>query len=118
MAKAKYQTFRQLLEQFGKVAVESAKKRLAEEADKLVSETKGTASFVDRTGNLRKSVHSESRRNGLRQVIMVDAKTKDGTPYGWFVEAYNPFLFPVVNAHRKNIAEIAKQALKDGADNV
>lgn len=116
--KAKYRTLKELLEQFGKVAVANAKKKLLETADAISDEAKSSNAFQDRTGNLRASIHREERRSGLKQVIVVTAKNAKGESYPWYVEARKPFLYPAVDAHKNGLHDALLKAIKDGVKSV
>ena len=102
---------KQLFQQLSEKIISEVKKELAKGADKIVVDAKSNCPV--KTGNLRDSIHAESKNDGLKYNIVADAKSTSGAYYGRIVEfspkINHPYLYPAMDKNKKGILDdIAK----------
>jgi len=97
---------------------------LQKAAEPVLAEMQNTAAFIDRTGDLRKSLKisklRSSRMNwklGRKFVWVGDVDRK--AEYGWYLEfgtstiSARPFIQPALEQHEGEVFETIKQGLKE-----
>lgn len=108
---------KQLFSQLSEKIINDVKKELSKGADKIATDAKSRCPV--KSGNLRDSIHAESKNDGLRFNIVADAKSKSGgIYYGRIVEfspkINKPYLIPAAEANKKaileNIANVIEKA--------
>ena len=102
------------LEALGAHVLDAAKVALAKGADEIVQEAKGRCPV--RSGRLRDSIRAVPSNDGTRIKILADAKAKDGSYYGQYVEfspkINRPFLYPAMDALRGKVKEEVIDAIR------
>ena len=109
-------TFKSLLDTYGERVYNAAKQALQDNADMVVEEAKSRCP-VD-TGDLKESIHAETKRKGERVDVVADAR-HNGYAYGKIVEfsprINKPFLYPACDAtrerRREHMIEMIREAL-------
>ena len=103
------------LKAMGDDVLAAAQVALAEGADLIVQEAKGRCPV--RSGKLRESIRAVPSKDGTRIKIRADAKAKDGTYYGQYVEfspkINRPFLYPAFDALRENVKSKITDAIRE-----
>ena len=112
-----------ILKELGTAAENAAKAALEEGADILVKEAKARCPVYDGDdpravkGALRDSIHAEKEKGGKEYRIVADAQAKDGLFYGKIVEfspkINKPFLYPAMDAKRKEIQQNIVAAVRE-----
>lgn len=112
-----------ILKELGTAAENAAKAALEEGADILVKEAKARCPVYDGDdprvvkGALRDSIHAEKEKGGKEYRIVADAQAKDGLFYGKMVEfspkINKPFLYPAMDAKRKEIQQNIVVAVRE-----
>ena len=112
-----------ILKELGAAAENAAKAALEEGADMLVKEAKARCPVYDGDdpravkGALRDSIHAEKAKGGREYCIVADAQAKDGLYYGKIVEfspkINKPFLYPAMDAKRKEIQQNIVAAVRE-----
>lgn len=106
---------------------EEAKKELKDGAEIVVKDAKSRC--PKDTGNLRRSIRADERKQGMMWKISANATVKQRDPqqdnkvveipYGQFVEfdprINHPFLYPAKEAHNDEIKEKVMDAIRRGA---
>lgn len=112
----KYMNLKEILETYGKEAVEAIREEMERQADLIVADMKARVP-ID-TGALRDSIHWKWNRNKTAIIIVADAANKkNGVPYGRYVEfspkINEPFFYPALDARKDSYHEALVKALKD-----
>ena len=98
---------KQLFAQLSDKIIAEVKKELERGANKIVTDAKQKCPV--KTGNLRDSIHAESKNDGLKYNIVADAKSTSGAYYGRIVEfspkINKPYLYPSMDANKKPILD-------------
>lgn len=112
-----------ILKELGTAAENAAKAALEEGADILVKEAKARCPVYDGDdprvvkGALRDSIHAEKEKGGKEYRIAADAQAQDGLFYGKMVEfspkINKPFLYPAMEAKRKEIQQKMVAAVRE-----
>ena len=115
MPKGRYINFAALEEMYGTEVVETLRRQMEIEADRIVQDMKSRVPV--RTGRLRDSIHWRWNKNKTAIEILADAPNpKNGVKYGRFVEfsprISKPFFYPAMDAHRESYREALKAALR------
>lgn len=122
MAK-KYLSASAILAELGEAAEIAAKDALAEGAEMLVQEAKSRCPIYDGRdkraikGALRDSIHAIRKNNGAKYRVVADAQAQDGLYYGKIVEfsprINKPFMYPAMDACRKDIQSLIIKAVRE-----
>ena len=115
MPKGRYISFAALEEMYGTEVVETLRRQMEIEADRIVQNMKSRVPV--RTGRLRDSIRWRWNKNKTAIEILADAPNpKNGVKYGRFVEfsprISKPFFYPAMDAHRESYREALKDALR------
>ena len=112
-----------ILKELGTAAENAAKAALEEGADILVKEAKARCPVYDGDdprvvkAALRDSIHAEKAKGGKEYRIAADAQAQDGLFYGKMVEfspkINKPFLYPAMEAKRKEIQQKIVAAVRE-----
>lgn len=112
-----------ILKELGTAAENAAKAALEEGADMLVKEAKARCPVYDGDdprvvkAALRDSIHAEKAKGGKEYRIVADAQAQDGLFYGKMVEfspkVNKPFLYPAMEAKRKEIQQKMVAAVRE-----
>lgn len=112
-----------ILKELGTAAENAAKAALEEGADILVKEAKARCPVYDGDdprvvkAALRDSIHAEKEKGGKEYRIAADAQAQDGLFYGKMVEfspkVNKPFLYPAMEAKRKEIQQKMVAAVRE-----
>lgn len=112
-----------ILKELGTAAENAAKAALEEGADMLVKEAKARCPVYDGDdprvvkAALRDSIHAEKEKGGKEYRIVADAQAQDGLFYGKMVEfspkVNKPFLYPAMEAKRKEIQQKMVAAVRE-----
>ena len=112
-----------ILKELGTAAENAAKAALEEGADMLVKEAKARCPVYDGDdprvvkAALRDSIHAEKAKGGKEYRIVADAQAQDGLFYGKMVEfspkINKPFLYPAMEAKRKEIQQKMVAAVRE-----
>ena len=112
-----------ILKELGTAAENAAKAALEEGADMLVKEAKARCPVYDGDdprvvkAALRDSIHAEKAKGGKEYRIAADAQAQDGLFYGKMVEfspkINKPFLYPAMEAKRKEIQQKIVAAVRE-----
>ena len=112
-----------ILKELGTAAENAAKAALEEGADMLVKEAKARCPVYDGDdprvvkAALRDSIHAEKAKGGKEYRIVADAQAQDGLFYGKMVEfspkINKPFLYPAMEAKRKEIQQKIVAAVRE-----
>ena len=112
-----------ILKELGTAAENAAKAALEEGADMLVKEAKARCPVYDGDdprvvkAALRDSIHAEKEKGGKEYRIVADAQAQDGLFYGKMVEfspkINKPFLYPAMDAKRKEIQQNIVAAVRE-----
>lgn len=123
MAARKFESAAVILKQLGEKATDAAKTALAEGAEIVVAEAKNRCPVYDGKdprvvkGALRDSIHAEKQKGGSEYRIVADAQAQDGLYYGKIVEfspkINKPFLYPAMDAKRKEVQEKIIAAVRE-----
>jgi HK97 gp10 family phage protein len=112
----------QKIEGMGKKMAAIESDALNAAAEPVLDDAKTTSSFVDRTGNLRKSLKIGKIKGseGNRYVLVgIDKADNSNVFYGKFIEfgsshqTAKPFLSPALNQNKQRIQEIIRQKIKE-----
>lgn len=112
-----------ILKELGTAAENAAKAALEEGAEILVKEAKARCPVYDGDdprvvkAALRDSIHAEKEKGGKEYRIAADAQAQDGLFYGKMVEfspkINKPFLYPAMDAKRKEIQQKIVAAVRE-----
>lgn len=112
-----------ILKELGTAAENAAKAALEEGADMLVKEANARCPVYDGDdprvvkAALRDSIHAEKAKGGKEYRIVADAQAQDGLFYGKMVEfspkVNKPFLYPAMEAKRKEIQQKMVAAVRE-----
>lgn len=112
-----------ILKQLGEAAENAAKSALAVGVEMLVKEAKERCPVYEGDdyrvvkGALRDSIHAEKEKSGAQYRIVADAQAQDGLYYGKIVEfspkINRPFLYPAMDAKRKEIQQKIVTAVRE-----
>lgn len=112
-----------ILKQLGETVENAAKAALEEGAEILVKEATARCPVYDGDdprvvkGALRDSIHAVKEKGGKEYRIVADAQAKDGLFYGKMVEfspkINKPFLYPAMDAKRKEIQQKIVAAVRE-----
>ena len=123
MATKRFESAAVILKGLGDAATDAAKAALAEGAEIVVKEAKERCPVYDGDdprvvkGALRESVHAVKEKGGAEYKIIADAQAQDGLFYGKIVEfspkINKPFLYPAMDAKRKEVQEKIIRAVRE-----
>ena len=112
-----------ILKELGTAAENAAKAALAEGAGIVVKEAKERCPVYEGDdprvvkGALRDSIHAVKEKGGAEFRIIADAQAQDGLYYGKIVEfspkINKPFLYPAMDAKRKEVQEKIIKAVRE-----
>lgn len=106
---------RHFFEALGNDVTEAAKMALEDGAQIVVDEAKSRVPV--KTGALRDSIHFKKLNKGTKIRIVADAKDRDGTEYGQYVEfsplINEPFMYPAMDSRRAEVKQKIIDAIRE-----